>query len=275
MTTTSHLLATGPGWRVEDVVCSAGPRDRSFEERHDSICIAAVLAGSFQYRTGQGSAMLVPGALLLGNAGHCFECGHEHGVGDRCLSFHFTPEFFEAVVASVAGARGLAFPVPRLPPLPSLIPVIAAAQAAGGAGDAARLEEQAVALAGVVSATLVDAGKPPPAPSRRDQRRISAVVRRIESDAHDALPLLGLAREAQMSPYHFLRSFRSVVGMTPHQFVLHTRLHRAAVELCRSKQDIGAIAFAAGFNDLSSFNRRFRRLTGKTPTAYRATSARR
>src|SRR5215470_14489356 len=84
------LLASGPGWRVEDVVCSAGPHDRPFEEQHDLVCVAAVRRGTFEYRTPDGRATLVPGALMLGNPGACFECSHEHGVGDRCLSFHFT-----------------------------------------------------------------------------------------------------------------------------------------------------------------------------------------
>jgi AraC-like DNA-binding protein len=275
MSMTSHLLAAGPGWRVDDVVCTAGPHDRPFEERHDTFCIAAVMEGSFRYCTTQGSALLAPGALLLGNHLHCFECGHEHSVGDRCLSFHFTPEFFEGVLAAVPGARQLAFPVPRLPPLPSLIPIIAAAEAARQASDAAEMEERALQLAGSVTSGLVDAKKVPAAPRRRDQRRIAAALQRIEADAHEPLSLPGLAREAAMSPYHFLRTFRAVVGMTPHQFVLRTRLHRAAVQLRRSDEDVCAIALANGFNDLSTFNRRFRNLTGKTPTAYRAAATRR
>jgi AraC family transcriptional regulator len=67
-----------------------------------------------------------------------------------------------------------------------------------------------------------------------------------------------------------LRTFREVVGVTPHQFVLRTRLHRAAVRLRRSDAPISAIAFDAGFNDLSTFNRRFRRVMGTSPSAYRA-----
>jgi AraC-like DNA-binding protein len=273
MTTTSHVLAEGPGWRVEDVVCTAGPRDRPFEERHETVCIAAVLEGSFRYRTTQGSALLASGAVLLGNHNHCFECGHEHGVGDRCLSFHFAPEFLEGVLAAVPGARQLAFAIPRLPPLPSMISLIAAAEAARDAGDAARLEEHALQFAGSVSAALADTGRTPAEPSRRDQRRIATALRRIEADAHQSLSLAGLAREAAMSPYHFLRTFRAVVGLTPHQFVLHTRLHRAAVHLLRSHDDVCAIALASGFNDLSTFNRRFRSLTGMTPTAYRNAAA--
>jgi AraC family transcriptional regulator len=275
MATISHLLAEGPGWRVDDVVCTAGPHDRPFEERHESICIAAVTEGSFQYRTAEGAAVLVPGALLLGNVGRCFECGHEHGVGDRCLSFHFTPACIEAVLASVPGARRLDFPVPRLPPVPSLVPVIAAAEAARDAEDAAALEEQALQLVGVVASALIDAKRGAAAPSDRDQRRVTSALRRIEADAHEPLSLSGLAREAAMSPYHFLRTFRAVVGMTPHQFLLRTRLQRAAAQLRRSNEDVSAIALANGFNDLSTFNRRFRRVTGKTPTAYRASATRR
>ena len=74
-----------------------------------------------------------------------------------------------------------------------------------------------------------------------------------------------------MSPYHFLRTFRAVVGMTPHQFILRTRLNRAAVRLRRTDEHISAIAFAAGFNDLSTFNRRFQRMMGsaRAPIARR------
>jgi AraC-like DNA-binding protein len=79
-----------------------------------------------------------------------------------------------------------------------------------------------------------------------------------------------LARDAAMSPYHFLRRFTELVGMTPHQFVLQTRLHRAAVRLRASDEAISAIAFDVGFSDLSTFNRRFRRLMGVSPGVYRA-----
>src|SRR5215469_11590194 len=122
-------LGSGEGWRVHDVTCDSGPQDRPFEEQHTSMCIALVTTGSFQYRTAQGAAVMAPGSLMLGNAGACFSCGHEHRVGDRCLSFRFSPEYFEAVVAAVPGARRLEFTLPRLPPVERLLPVLSAAQA--------------------------------------------------------------------------------------------------------------------------------------------------
>src|SRR6185436_6442988 len=71
-------LARGDGWSVDDVICTSGPEDRPFEERHSRVSIAVVAAGTFQYRSTNGRATLTPGSILLGSAGQCFECGHDH-----------------------------------------------------------------------------------------------------------------------------------------------------------------------------------------------------
>ena len=274
MTVTAQELASGPGWRVIDVICENGPHDRRFEEQHADVSIAAVTQGTFQYRTRQGSAVLVPGAVLLGNAGACFECGHDHGRGDRCLAFHVTPAFMEATASCVAGARPKPFSVASLPPLRPLLPVLAAAEAARDNRYSGAFEELALRLAGAVTALLTQQSPASRPASHRDEQRISAAARRIEQHADESLSLGELAREAGLSPYHFLRMFRQVIGMTPHQFILHTRLHRAAVRLRLTDDAISSIAYDAGFNDLSTFNRRFRRLMGANPGVYRASQSR-
>ncbi len=269
MSLNHRLLACGPGWRIADVICTSGPRERSFEEQHSSACIAAVTEGTFQYRGTQGTAVLAPGALLLGNHRHCFVCGHEHSAGDRCVSFHFTPEFIESVAASVPGVRRFDFTVPSLPPVPELLPIIAAAEVARHDADNTELEELALRVAGTVLMLLAGARNRGQTLRPRDERRIAAALRQIEMQAHRPLSLIELARTAAMSPYHFLRTFRGVVGTTPHQFILHTRIRRAAVRLRRTRDSISAIAFDAGFNDLSTFNRYFRRIMMQSPGAYR------
>jgi AraC-like DNA-binding protein len=268
MALTANVLASGAGWRVQDVICTSGPHDRPFAERHQGVCLAAVTQGTFQYRSTLGSAVLAPGALLLGNDHHAFECRHEHGTGDRCLSFRLTPEFLEGVVAAVPGVRRADFSAPRLPPHPALLPIIAVAEAARADGDAAAFEEVVLRLAGAVTAVLAGTNGRAPASSRRHERQITAALRRIEVSADEPLTIADLAHEAAMSPYHFVRS------LTPHQFILHTRLNHAAVRLRRTTDTISAIAFAAGFNDLSTFNRRFQRIMGRSPSAYRIASPR-
>ena len=269
MTTAAKTLACGHGWQVSDVVCTAGAGDRPFEEEHRAFCVAAVTRGTFRYRTRQGTGMLAPGAILLGNPGACYECGHEYGAGDRCLSFHFAPAYWERIIAGVAGATRLGFGAPRLPSLPALMPLLAEAEAARETGEGEVFEELGLRIAGAVVAASADAAPERRTPSRRDQKRVAEAVRLIELNADRPLSLAGLADGAATSPYHFLRTFRHVAGMTPYQFLLRTRLHRAAVRLRTSDETISTIAFDAGFNDLSTFNRRFRREMGETPGAYR------
>jgi AraC family transcriptional regulator len=278
----SRQLASGAGWQVEDVICNSGPRDRPFDEQHSSVCIALVTAGSFQYRTAHGAALMAPGSLLLGNVGACFTCGHEHRAGDRCLSFRFTPEYFERIVASVPKAR-VEFKLPRLPPIAPLLPVLSDAQVlrdAAGLGqsdpaaplapaDSSAAEEVALRLAGDVCSALVHGSGAPPACSERDERRVTQALRRIEVDLAESVPLEELAREAAMSPYHFLRVFERVVGVTPGQYRLRTRLRRAAVLLRCSSLRIASVAAECGFGDLSTFNRQFRRAMRATPHQYR------
>jgi AraC-like DNA-binding protein len=268
MTIAVRNLFSGKGWRADDVVCTAGPQDRPFEERHRDFCIAVVAEGTFRYRSRQGTAMLSPGALLLGNQGTCFECGHEHGVGDRCISFHYEPEFLERVWSGVPGAKRLAFHRSELPPSLKRAPLAAAAEAARDTCDRAAFEEAAVGLAGAAASALSGSDNPA-ALSVSDEKRIGRAVRRIEAAADEEITLGALADEARLSPYHFLRSFRRVAGMTPYQYVLKTRLHRAAVRLRTSNDPVAAIAYDAGFGDLSTFNRRFRRVMGASPVAYR------
>ncbi|MER8443058.1 AraC family transcriptional regulator [Mesorhizobium sp. M1066] len=270
MTATTHTLASGPGWRVADVICTAGAGDRPFEEAHQDFCVAAVTSGTFRYRAQQGTAVLAPGALLLGNPGTCYECGHEHGSGDRCLSFHFGPSYMERIVAGVQGARKLAFEAPRLPPLSALAPLLTEAETAREMADLDAFEELGLRIASAAVTAATGATHVRRTPSRRDQKRVAEAVRRIELDADGPVSLSALADETATSPYHFLRVFRQVAGMTPYQFLLKTRLHRAAVRLHMSDDAVSAIAFEAGFNDLSTFNRRFRRVMGETPGKYRA-----
>lgn len=270
MSQSARTLASGPGWWVADIVCTAAAGDRPFEEEHGSFCVAAVTSGTFRYRSRHGSAVMAPGSLLLGNEGACFECGHEHGRGDRCLSFHFSPTFLEGVLAAVPGARRLGFDAPHLPPLPQLAPLLADAEAARETGDKAELEEIGVRLAGSVATVLSDPPRTRPSVSSRDEKRVAQAVHLIEAESERPISLTELADQTATSQFHFLRSFRAVAGMTPYQFLLKTRLHRAAILLRTTDEPVSAVALDAGFNDLSTFNRRFRRVMGKAPSAWRA-----
>lgn len=77
------------------------------------------------------------------------------------------------------------------------------------------------------------------------------------------------AKQAGISPFHFLRLFSKVLGVTPHQYLVRSRLRHAARLLSDEDIAITDIAYDVGFGDLSNFVRTFHRAAGLSPGAFR------
>jgi AraC-like DNA-binding protein len=267
------LLAQGDGWTVHDVVCASGPADRPYEERHSLVSIAVVAAGTFQYRSTTGRALMTPGSLMLGNAGDGFECGHEHGTGDRCIAFRFEPEHFAQIATDAGASEGTRrFTVPQLPAIREVTPIVAQACAALTGSPDLAWDEIGVRLAAHVARHAGRASRARAAAPPNAVARVTRVVRAIEREPTRPLTLRDLAAEAALSPYHFLRTFEQVTGVTPHQYVRRARLREAATRLLLEPGRIIDIAFESGFGDLSNFNRAFRAELGVSPRVYRRTA---
>lgn len=259
---TRRFIARGAGWSVADVVCTSGPQDRPFEEQHAHYSIAMVLAGSFQYRTALGAGIMAPGSVMLGNPGLVYECGHEHAAGDRCVVFWYEPGYFEELV-------GRRFLVSRVPPLGDLTPLAARASAGiVGAHDVA-WEELAVTVAVRVAGLAAGQSSEPSALPLNVEARVTRAIRAVDARPDANLSLATLARESRLSVYHFLRTFERLTGVTPHQYVLRTRLREAATRLVTESRKVIDVAFDSGFGDISNFNRAFRAEFGMSPRAYR------
>jgi AraC family transcriptional regulator len=262
-------LHQGEEWSISEYLCAAGPHDPPFEEQHEQFSVAAVIEGTFSYRADTGAAVLHPGAFLFGNPTTSYECSHDHSTGDRCIAFHFSPAQFAEVAASIAGSGHFRFPAPMLPITPKLLPWLVRIEARTALAERLEVEESVPRLIEAVVGAASGATPRPARASGRDMRRIGDVLRYIELHADAVVDLKTLASVAIMSKYHFLRTFRHIVGMTPYQFVLNVRMRRAAVRLARSFEPVSMIALETGFGDLSTFNGRFRDVFGMSPTAYR------
>jgi AraC family transcriptional regulator len=100
------------------------------------------------------------------------------------------------------------------------------------------------------------------------QRRLSIAREFIEACGDQALDIGTIARHALLSPAHLFRSFKIAYGLSPYQYHQNRRLDRAAVLLREETMSASEIALEAGFADLASFSKAFKKRYGCAPTKW-------
>ncbi len=88
----------------------------------------------------------------------------------------------------------------------------------------------------------------------------------------EPIQLEKLAEIAALSPYYFSRLFARETGLTPHQYIIQTRISSAKYLLTTSDLSVKEIAYQTGFRDESSFCTAFKKYAGDTPSSYRLIS---
>jgi AraC family transcriptional regulator len=250
---------------VVDYRCDAGPAQAPYTELHDDHSLAYVRRGSFGCQVRGESFELVAGSVFVVHPGDEYRCTHDHAHGgDECLAFHLTPALVETI-----GDRSRVWRAGALPPLPELMVLGELAQAAAEGRSNVGLDE----IGWLFAARFVDVvsgrERRPVDARASDRRRAIDVALWLDAHAHEELDLGRAAHEAGLSPFHFLRLFARVLGVTPHQYLLRSRLRHAARLLADDPRSITEIAFGVGFGDLSNFVRTFHRVAGVSPSAFR------
>ncbi len=97
----------------------------------------------------------------------------------------------------------------------------------------------------------------------------------IDEHSEEEVSLTKVAKLVNISPNHLSDKFKEVTGVNFVDYIARTRTEKAHELLDNSNLRISEIAFAVGFQSLSQFNRVFKKLTGKSPSAYRAERAKR
>jgi AraC-like DNA-binding protein len=97
----------------------------------------------------------------------------------------------------------------------------------------------------------------------------------IQEHSAEELSLTKVAKAANISRNHLSEKFKQVTGTNFVEYVARARFEEARDLLMNSNRRISEIAFAVGFQSLSQFNRVFKKLSGKSPSAYRTIHSRR
>ena len=244
--------------------CSDGPYSPPFIEQHPVTSISYVRNGSFGYRERGSAFELVAGSVMVGQRSDEFVRTHEHVTGDECLSVSLGPALTETL-----STDRTVWQVGGLPPLPELIVLGALVDAAARGQSDLGTDEAATLFATRFVEVVGGRAHRPAGVSGLDRRRAVDAALWLDAHAHEPLDLECTAQQFGLSPFHFLRLFRRVLGVTPHQYLVRARLGDAASLLAEHDRPITDIAFDVGFNDVSNFVRTFHRVAGLSPRAYR------
>jgi AraC family transcriptional regulator len=101
------------------------------------------------------------------------------------------------------------------------------------------------------------------------RKAIGLIDRHVEGEEEGRVALRFVAKEVQMSYFHFSRAFKQSMGMTPTNYIAERRIERAKKYMQETDLPISEIALRAGFSSQSHFTTCFRRLAGVTPRSFR------
>jgi AraC-like DNA-binding protein len=105
--------------------------------------------------------------------------------------------------------------------------------------------------------------------SRRDSFSRLCRARELLGEVREyPLSIKDVAREVRMSPFHFIRQFEALFGLTPHQFRIQSRLDQAKQLLAKGQYSVTEVCMEVGMSSLGSFSDLFARSVGETPSAY-------
>jgi AraC-like DNA-binding protein len=260
-------LLQRPQISVSDFRCTAAPGDKPFVEQYRCHSVSYVRKGSFGCKTRGRTFDLVAGSILVGFPGDEYICTHDHACGDECLSFFLSPELVEAI-----GDQAKVWRMGAAPPLGELMVLGELAQATACGRRDVGLDEVGQMFASRFVEMVSGRSRRPLEVKARDRRRAVETALWIDAHSNRQIDLDAAAAQAGISPFHFLRLFANVLGVTPHQYLVRSRLRHAARLLSDEDTPVTDIAYDVGFGDLSNFVRTFHRAAGVSPRAFRQTA---
>lgn len=105
--------------------------------------------------------------------------------------------------------------------------------------------------------------------TEESNRRLLRARDAMDGSYAEPLGVAALARIANTSEAHFIRTFRETFGETPHRYLQRRRVERAMYLLRRTDRDVTEVCLDVGFTSLGTFSRTFSEIVGTPPSEYR------
>lgn len=262
-------LLDSPAMAVRHVRCRGTCRHRSEEECVSATHLVFPYRGTYLRHVGSDQSVADANHVLLFNAGEGYQVSHPVAGGDASLVLVLSePLLRELAPAPLLRKRdALGFRLQSLRIDPRAQALVALLRHGLQNGSVDPLEAESLLLT-LVSRSLGPrtSCEPGSTPSRR--RLVDRVKVLLADDPTRRWTLTGIADEIGGSPVYLTQAFRHVEGMPLYRYQLHLRLARA-LDLVSTCDDMTALALDLGFSSHSHFAAAFKRVYGRSPSAFR------
>lgn len=139
----------------------------------------------------------------------------------------------------------------------------------------AKPENFKLAVKGLLMTICIELGRiektlPPQERSVSDNAMvITPALDYIQTHYMESFSIAELAEKCHLSETHFRRLFHSIMGYSPLDFIMSTRIDKACNLLRSTELSVIAVSEQVGFHSISSFNRCFSKITGHSPRSWR------
>lgn len=273
-----HILYQSDCYRITDFKCHCDVCSVSKPEYNESLCVSFIRKGFFGYQTFRRKDEVHAGRVLISKPGFEHIATHIDSQPDITTVFEFTEEFFKKIQEQYKQAQWflknndihslLLQSSPELDYLHSRI----ARKVVKERASSLQIDEMVIELLERVINILTNTKEVPVIADSLKQFHLGTVENArtyILENFTQNISLQQLAKHCLVSPFHFSRIFKTIMNVSPHQYLTEVRLNHAKILLSTTAQSVTDIAFTCGFNSVEHFATAYRSRFHASPSKFR------
>jgi len=273
-----HILHKSDFYQIVDFKCLCNICSLTKPEYNRSLCISFIRKGFFEYRVFNGNQEAHVGRLLISKPGYEHTTRHIDNQPDITTVFEFKKDFFEMLKEHYADCSWFL----KNNDIHSILlncsvdadylhhRILQYVQSKKASG--LQIDEMVMNLLDKVMNTLGHPHNVLSIPENLKKYHLPAIETAqeyIHKHFSENISLQQLSQYCHTSAFHFSRIFKTILNMSPHQYLLGIRLQHAKILITTSANPIGDIAFECGFNSLEHFATAYRQQFKVSPTQHR------
>ncbi|MGE5107388.1 MAG: helix-turn-helix transcriptional regulator [Sphingobacteriales bacterium] len=275
-----HTLHQSDFYRVIDFQCHCNFCSVSNSEYNNGFSVSFIRRGFFEYQTFKRKEEIHAGRVLISKPGYEHTTRHIDNQPDVVTIFEFKHSFFTETILDIYGNK-----LPWILKNKDIHSIMLNAtpeleylhhrifkKISSVNYNSLEIDELLIVLLEKVMSVLGSAETPELIPDKLKQHHLGTIETArdyILSHFKENISLQQLAAHCFVSPFHFSRIFKNIIGLPPHQYLSSVRLTHAKVLLTETNSPIADIAYDCGFNSPEHFVTAFKQYYKTNPSALR------